>query len=57
VDDLSNAKKEENFLPKKADFKGISSGYIKQIIEKLNNRPRKKNRFSKPIDLIKHKIV
>ena len=45
------------YIPKKADFKGISSGYIKQIIEKLNNRPRKKNRFSKPIDLIKHKIV
>jgi IS30 family transposase len=45
------------YIPKKADFKGISSGYIKQIIEKLNNRPRKKNRFSKPVDMIKHKIV
>jgi IS30 family transposase len=45
------------YIPKKADFKGISSGYIKQIIEKLNNRPRKKNAFSKPVDMIKHKIA
>jgi IS30 family transposase len=42
------------YIPKKADFKGISNGYIKRIIEKLSNRPRKKNNFSKPIDLIKH---
>ncbi|MFA6876365.1 MAG: IS30 family transposase [Parabacteroides sp.] len=41
------------YIPEKTDFKGISSGYIKQIIQKLNNRPRKKNDFSKPIDVIK----
>ena len=41
------------YIPKKADFKGISSGYIKHIIQKLNNRPRKKNDFAKPIDIIK----
>mgnify|MGYP000234589577 FL=1 len=42
------------YIPKKADFKGISTGYIKHIIEKLNNRPRKKNDFYKPIDFFKH---
>ncbi|MCH3994469.1 MAG: IS30 family transposase [Prevotella sp.] len=44
------------YIPKKADFKGISRGYIKQIIQKLNNRPRKKNDFSKPVDIIKQLI-
>ena len=31
--------------------------YIKEIMEKLNNRPRKKNGFIKPRDMIKTKIV
>ena len=26
------------------------------VVEKLNNRPRKKNGFIKPIDMIKEKI-
>ena len=37
------------------DFRGISRLYVKSIIEKLNNRPRKKNGFRKPKDMIKEK--
>ena len=35
----------------------ISRLYVKSIIEKLNNRPRKKNGFRKPKDMIKEKIA
>lgn len=45
------------YIPKKTDFRGISRLYVKNIIEKLNNRPRKKNGFRKPKDMIKEKIV
>lgn len=45
------------YIPKKTNFKGISKGMIKHIIEKLNNRPRKKNQFQKPKDMIKQRIV
>ena len=41
------------YIPKKTDFKGISNGLITHIIEKLNNRPRKKNGFVKPKNMIK----
>jgi IS30 family transposase len=44
------------YIPKKTDFRGISKKYIKEIIEKLNNRPRK-NGFIKPKDMINTKIV
>lgn len=30
------------YIPKKTDFRGISSGFIAHVTEKLNNRPRKK---------------
>lgn len=42
------------YIPKKVDFNGISNGMIKHIMEKLNNRPRKKNGFMKPIEMIKN---
>lgn len=45
------------YIPKKTDFRGISKKYIKEIMEKLNNRPRKKNGFIKPREMIKTKIV
>lgn len=45
------------YIPKKTDFRGISKKYIKEIMEKLNNRPRKKNGFIKPREMIKKKIV
>ena len=43
------------YIPKKTDFRGVSKNYIKEIVEKLNNRPRKKNGFIKPKDMIKQK--
>ena len=43
------------YIPKKTDFRGISRLYVKSIIEKLNNRPRK--RFRKPKDMIKERIA
>jgi IS30 family transposase len=45
------------YIPKKTDFRGISRLYVKSIIEKLNNRPRKKNGFRKPKDMIKKNSV
>ena len=45
------------YIPKKTDFRGISRLYVKSIIEKLNNRPRKKNGFRKPKDMIEEKIA
>lgn len=41
------------YIPKKTDFKGISNTMIAKVMEKLNNRPRKKNGFMKPKDVIK----
>lgn len=43
------------YIPQKTDFRGVSKNYIKEIMEKLNNRPRKKNGFIKPKDMIKQK--
>ena len=45
------------YIPKRTDFREISSGYVRKIIEKLNNRPRKKNGFSKPVDMINNRIA
>ena len=45
------------YIPKRTDFRGISRAYVREIVEKLNNRPRKKNGFSKPADMINDKIV
>ncbi len=45
------------YIPKKTDFRGITKLYIRQVMEKLNNRPRKKNQFRKPKDLIKERIT
>ena len=45
------------YTPKKVDFKGIIRAYIRQVIEKLNNIPRKKNGFIKPKDIIKERIT
>lgn len=41
------------YIPKKTDFKGISDSMIQRIQAKLNNRPRKKNGFRKPNEIIK----
>ena len=40
------------YIPKRTDFRGISRAYVRKIVEKLNNRPKKKNGFSKPADMI-----
>lgn len=45
------------YIPKKTDFWGITKQYIRHVMEKLNNRPRKKNGFEKPKDLIKERIT
>jgi len=37
------------YIPKKSDFKLLSEKYIKQIEEKLNNRPRKRFNYENPI--------
>ena len=44
------------YIPKRTDFRG-ARGYIRQIVEKLNNRPRKKNGCSKPADMMNNKIT
>ena len=33
------------YTPKRTDLREISRGYVRKIIEKLNNRPRKKMDF------------
>lgn len=45
------------YIPKNTDFKGISNKLIAQIMHKLNNRPRKKNQFAKPKDMVKKTIM
>ncbi|MCI6551176.1 MAG: IS30 family transposase [Prevotella sp.] len=45
------------YIPKKTDLKEITRGYVRMVVEKLNNRPRKKNGFIKPIDMIKEKNI
>lgn len=40
------------FVPKLADFKEITTRQIKNIQDKLNDRPRKKNNFYTPKELI-----
>lgn len=45
------------YVPKKTDFKGITKGYIRHVIEKMNNRPRKKNGFRKPKDVVNERIA
>ncbi len=41
------------YIPKKTDFRGLSNTFIAHVMLKLNNRPRKKNQFNKPIDMVK----
>ena len=45
------------YIPKRTNFREISRGYVRKIVEKLNNRPRKKNGFSKLTDMINNKIT
>ena len=33
------------YIPKRTDFREILRGYVRKIVEKLNNRPRKKMDF------------
>ena len=44
------------YIPKRKDFREISRAYVRRIVERLNNRPRKKNEFSKPVDMINDRI-
>lgn len=37
---------------KETGFKGISKVMIIHIMEKSDNRPRKKNQFAKPTDMV-----
>jgi transposase, IS30 family len=41
------------YIPKKTDFKDYSDEYIKQVQNKLNNRPRKTLDFLTPIEYLK----
>ena len=45
------------YIPKETNLKGISKAMVTHIMEKLNNRPRKKNLFTKPKDMIKERIM
>lgn len=40
------------YIPKNTDFRGISHAYVKHVMDKINNRPRKKSNFYKPKDYI-----
>ena len=40
------------YIPKRTDFRE----YVRKIVEKLNNRPRKKNGFSKSADMINERV-
>ena len=41
------------YIPKKADFNDFTNQQIMKIQHKINNRPRKKNNFLTPIEVIK----
>lgn len=45
------------YIPKKTNLEGISKAMVTHIMEKLNNRPRKKNQFTKPKDMVKKRIM
>ena len=40
------------YIPKQTDFRGVSHRMVRQIMDKINNRPRKKNGFYKPLEMI-----
>jgi len=40
------------YIPKQIDFRGVSHRMVRQIMDKINNRPRKKNGFYKPLEMI-----
>jgi IS30 family transposase len=39
----------KQYIPKKTDFSTISDAYVKQVENKLNNRPRKRHKYQSPI--------
>lgn len=41
------------YIPKKSDFNEITNTMIEHITQKLNNRPRKKNNFRTPYNVVK----
>lgn len=41
------------YIPKKTNFNTITNNMIEHITQKLNNRPRKKNNFRTPVDVVK----
>lgn len=45
------------YIPKKADFRGFSKKNIQNIMDKLNNRPRKKNNFNTPNEMVLKNIM
>ena len=40
------------YIPKKADFNNFTDQQIMRIQNNLNNRPRKKNNFLTPLEVI-----
>ncbi len=44
------------YIPKKADFRGISKVWVDYVNRKLNDRPRKKNGFKTPNEMISRKM-
>lgn len=40
------------YIPKKTDFKGISKAWVEYGNRKLNQRPRKKNQFKTPNEMV-----
>ena len=39
------------YLPKKTSFRGLSQGELNDIVDEINNRPRKCLGYSKPVEL------
>ena len=43
------------YIPKKSDFRGVSKAWVDYVNRKLNDRPRKKNGFKTPNEMISKK--
>ena len=44
------------YFPKQMDFRGIDQTQIKSVVDRLNNRPRKRFGFLSPNEMLKHKL-
>ena len=44
------------YFPKKSDFKLINEQQVNQVVDKLNNRPRKRSGFKTPDEIFAQAI-